>query len=126
MRVYHGTDQELTHIKKGSYVTPFLHAARLWGVKWSYEQLISIDPNKVGETLRFRAQAIESSPLFVYVNELDETQLEKTTTNQDVLYPYIYKTRLDLWFKEEERWSDWKLVIPYYERQDRYGYTQYQ
>lgn len=126
MKMYHGTTFDFSlqdpnpKLSFGSYVSPFIWAARLFAVRWSSNDVLDVDPNRPGEVLRFRGKAPLGSRIFIYEVNAEPHQIVKASTNSGKFYPYVYTTKDDLYALLVERHNDWREFLPFTEDEDNW------
>ena len=103
--MYHGStvmfpiEHNSQFLREGSYVTPYIWAARLFAVRWDKDEVLDIDPNKPEEILRFR---------------------RKAPTNMGKDWPYVYTTKVRLHAQVVEEYHDWREFLPFTEDEDNW------
>lgn len=98
--MFHGSPHKLTHLRAGSWVTPHQEDAAVFGVPWSSHELKSTHQKdgRPPKTLRFKEEAPEDHPVYVY--RVAKGDIRPAATNTGANYDWNHqvhgKTKVEL------------------------------
>lgn len=97
--MYHGSPHRLTHLRAGSWVTPYREDAAVFGVPWSSEELASDGPGngRPPQQLKFHGEPPPDHPVYVYrVEGAVRPAATNTGADYDWNHQVTKKTRVKL------------------------------